>query len=577
MKNKYWIFFLLLNIQLQAQQLQWEKVIQKGWGHKVQLAYPLSDDHIYIQSKVHQSRTIVLENELLILNWDGSIQEMKQTNSEHWSVLPSINGNDVTLIGTGAGGYNCSWCATGMYGQWEYYFVGLPSPEVNTYISTDSYLTELGIWYMNNYPKPCGSFRTSSGSLITAGQSRVERVWDFPVYPKVEFDSLNIPVIGLFPYQTNIGLAFTNSAIYTLDTNAVMGLVAQFPFSIDSVSNISNTSDYLVYSHDTIRHINTSGTVLETLALNPLMDSVFQVQNKNNVFWILGELNGNVVLNSYVSGALQSSFVPDTTKADFRNFVLDINSDRLLLIGYETAVNNKHLILQMYDNQLPAITKSDYSIGISTFDIISGLFVQCHPFIPNYPKAMYSVNVEVMNHSVLPVDSFYINGKWNATFIDEFYCSRICYDSQLVQKVIMHIDPGANVQVKVDFDAGVNPLLPVCFWTSAPNGQPDRDPSDDQMCFDIPLGLNELLIDQEIINVYPNPSVDETHFYFPQHWTSSTITFRISDVTGRTIETNDFSGTELTYSTANLPNGLYWVSFITDDGKMANVPLMVIK
>ncbi|HPH82422.1 MAG TPA: T9SS type A sorting domain-containing protein [Flavobacteriales bacterium] len=581
MNKIYILICILFSLNIQAQQLQWEKVIQKGWEHEILSQFQLNNGKVVLHALTHASGLIVKNNELIYIDWDGTYSDSAYWFVERWTKLRPINNEPEKLIGVGNSDYICAMDFIPPWGYWDFNILNADTKELLNQADPRQYYSEHNLFIdYTEYPFCDGAFMSSTGSWIAIGDTMFQRVHGYEFECRAYLDTLTTSLISLFPFQEDLGLAFSKQAIYTLDTNANLSEINAYNFSIDSVTTTYSDSTYLLICSDSFRICNQTGIILDQLVRTDLMDSIYQVSYKGNQFWVLGELNNVLVLNTYENGVAINSYPLDTSKAQFIRFALNPTNEQFMLIGYESAVINKHLLLQVYDMNAPEIEKSNENIALTAIEFQSVVPWHCGNPSP-YPVYFYGLEylVSIENRSDSTLQSCYINSQWTPSFAATIICNQYCYDEQkAVYLSNLNLAPDSSTTISFEFIvSGVLTPLPICFWTSTPNGQPDRDPSDDQICFDIPLGLNELNTEQTNINVYPNPSKDLTHFYFPENWPTIQLTYRISDLAGRIIETNICHGSQFDYSTTHLPEGLYWVSFKTDDGKTANVPLMVIK
>ncbi len=580
MKNFYLVIFTLLSLNTQAQQLQWEKVIQKGWEHEILSQFQLDNGKVVLHALTHASGSKVKDNELIHIDWDGTYSDSAYWFVERWTKLSQSNNEPEKLIGVGNSEYVCAMDVVLPWGYWDFNILNADTKELLNQADPRQYYSEHNLFIdYTEYPFCDGAFMSSTGSWIAIGDTMFQRVHGVQYECNAFLDTLPISLLCLFPFQEDLGLAFSQHAVYSLDTNANMSEINAFNFTIDSVTTTYSDTNYLLICPDTFRISDQSGNILDQLARVDLIDSIYQVSYKENQFWVLGELNNSVVLNSYENGLFISSFPIDTSKAQFIRFALNPNNQQFMLIGYESAVINKHLLMQVYDINAPSIVKSNENIALTGVDMISVTPSYCgNPFLHAYLYYIqYDITIENRSDSV--IQSLFINSQWEPSWINVYGCNLYCYDYQkTLNKSNLNLAPGASaiLPFSIVVSSSLSPL-PICFWTSTPNGQPDRDPSDDQICFDIPLGLDEINLENNEIRAYPNPTQDITHFIFPENWTNKKIDYCISDLTGRKLEMNQCVGQSLTLSTAHLKEGLYFVVFKMDDGKRATIPLMVLK
>lgn len=443
-------------------------------------------------------------------------------------------------------------------------------------VNSEFYIQNLEAISLDFIP-PSGSFHGSDGTIISAGQTRFERI--LPLGSEgtsLSRSELAMPIIGLFPFHPNLGLAFSLSGLYTLDTNALLNSIQQFPFTIDSVSSAANQTEYLLFSGDTVRLYDTSGVMIDQIITSPLMDTVYQISRKNNDFYVLGKDNDQLVLNIYGSGNLISTFIPDTVKADFRQFVPDPFSGKLMLIGYETAVENAHLLVQMYDLQNTTFEKSNFNLRLNETNLINSYVSQCSLVDSTGRNIM---NFKIENLSASAVDSFYINASWNVDDL-AIFCTNMdfCNDGQFAIKIISNLGPG-DIYTSPDIylQTGNSSIVPACFWVSSPNDQPDRDPSDDKICININVSTADLIKKDLAVKAFPNPASEIIQFHLPEAWKNKMYDLRITDITGRTIKSKKISETNPSDRVGELPDGIYLAIFRSVDGEEIATSFVVSK
>ena len=287
---------------------------------------------------------------------------------------------------------------------------------------------------------------------------------------------------------------------------------------------------------------------------------------------MLGKLAGQLQLNSYTAGALSSTFIPDMSKADFRRFILDPDTNRFMLFGYETAVDNSHLLMQVYSEEITSFQKSDFNIGITSHQFVGTNPTSC--FITYYSR----FDLEILNDSQEPIDSFYINGLWDENSTAGV-CSTywFCYATQFSYAINEHINPGQSVNIEVGIIHGSFSPLPACFWVSSPNDQPDRDPSDDKICININVSTADLIKKDLAVKAFPNPASEIIQFHLPEAWKNKMYDLRITDITGRTIKSKKISETNPSDRVGELPDGIYLAIFRSVDGEEIATSFVVSK
>ena len=77
--------------------------------------------------------------------------------------------------------------------------------------------------------------------------------------------------------------------------------------------------------------------------------------------------------------------------------------------------------------------------------------------------------------------------------------------------------------------------------------------------------------------VYPVPASDQLSFVLPVNWTSANYTLTVIDMTGRSVKSQNGTGTTGSTSVAELAEGIYFAVFNATDGRAARVSFVVAK
>lgn len=192
------------------------------------------------------------------------------------------------------------------------------------------------------------------------------------------------------------------------------------------------------------------------------------------------------------------------------------------------------------------------------------LSVYVEQFPPTDTDTLYSIQggnfrVQVSNTGSVTLHhaDVMIAFDWSQTF---FECGikpafRRHYDN-------LNLAPGESIWLDFgDIEANYQLNLPAqfCFWTAAPNGQPDADHSDDTFCYDYTIPAPEPVA-AGALRISPNPAGAEGFWVERTDEVSEPLVCKLFDATGRLVACERMAPgiSRLHFSTAHLPPGLYY-------------------
>jgi hypothetical protein len=570
-------------ISAHAQVIHWEKVIQNSYEQEIADVINLSNDKVVLKYQNHLSALDIQPFMHAEIAWDGTIGYFDNYPAEHIMEAFDSNG-DAKLLSIGSDRYLCDWCATGFYGEWQFFMKNPQTSALELMSSYGSYSLDTLFqghynYLLGNFPFPKGGFVGPNNEFVGVSGHRFFRVKVDVVgnIDDIRIDSLNENVIGLFPTINNTGIAFSANSLFSLDSDAQSTLIQSFPFTIDSVAKGRSATDFLCISADTFRIIDQSGIILDEFFASDYADAVIQVSPSANGFRMLFKSANSLYLNEYVNDQVINSFQPDTNKIDFKRFIFNTLEDEFMLLGYETSVINKHIVLQKYGALGNGFVPSNNNLAVVSLEGVNTFASNCvgagAPPGLNFPIAYtrLQIRVGVKNNSDVAINSFYLNSDYDFTgvFLNRFLCPINCEDSQFSYKYTETIQPGQTKEVELWFLNGndTNGVFPVCVWVSSPNSEIDRDPADDMQCIDITVGINNLAYENQAVLIYPNPSHDYIQYELPQGFHSSETSIDIFDISGRLIQRR-FSTTNIgMLDLTDAGKGLYIISFTNKSGK----------
>jgi hypothetical protein len=599
MKLLFSLFSLIVfQFTLVAQQLQWEKVYQKGFTHEIKDVKRLpGDKYLIVEDYLASDYRYSYVNQLII-DSVGIVTSI-ETFHEGYRRINQLVGSEPQLISIGKEtGYGCNWCALGYPEEWTVAKFNLMTFEYEPfywYFDEYNIIEQTENWVLTSnghFPEPVGFFFTNDSIATIAGDSGIVRIsYDIEneVINSYKLLETTIQVKGLFQYSDSSGIAFTQDAIYSMNSYGEVEFLLQLPFSIDSIVNAPEIGNFICYSGNSIKYLDSDGNILNDLIPENYFDVVKQFEINATGFRGLGWIDNEIHLKEFVNSLEVLDFIPDTSKFEIQQFAFNETGDAFYLFGNESAVDNKHLLIQKYSNATSSFTKSEFNLGLSDLVGVNTVLYYCKPpmadeWYPNntWPlRATYiSADVTVTNFSAISVDTFYLNGDYEFQGTFPYYntvCNVGCGDSYFSKLFIEHLEPNESKVIRFGFLNGNDALtpLPICVWVTSPNMQPDRNPLDDKSCISVTVGQEEIEAQNSKVYIYPNPAYNQLTLRTDaaDHITSISIV----DSRGRIVlsQTSSTNLTEVNVST--LTNGLYFIQIQQKSGKVSSERIIVQK
>jgi hypothetical protein len=511
------IISLFASFGVQSQVLQWEKAHQRGYQHKLKQIFTTQNGEVILLSKVQRSQSIIFHSEVMRIGWDGTLTWSEQGFSDH--LFPSNPLQTGELMGMGLSPSNCSWCAVGYSPSWSLLPIATQNIQTTNFISS-VYEMNFDITVDQSQTQPTGFFYASNGDFLAFGKNvfyRNDWIGNQDNYTLSKADTLSEEVLYVTASNlADLGFAITPTQAGFIDTLGVFTPQFNFAFTVDSVGSIDSNSEFLLFSANSAYVLSDAFQLVDSVQWLPHFDQCRSMTYQNQTYHLLGTQNGALWVKSISNNQVVGSFEPDTQKVDFRLLASSPSADKFILIGYETSVQNDHLVIQMYGSEAPELEKTNYNLAVTEVVEKPIEAISCLPDAPNpeyYIYRKYAAMVKVSNLGLDTISRFYLNGNWEeVAYYPSFICPFMnCRDSVLSQEFEnMPIPPGEFVWVEVSFLEGLSPIQvqPFCVWVSTPDGQPDRVPEDDQICLDIVLSTEEQEIKQAAFQLWPNPTND---------------------------------------------------------------------
>lgn len=577
------IISLFVSIGLHSQVLQWEKAHQRGYQHKLKQIFTTQNGEVVLLSKVQRSQSIIFHSEVMRIGWDGTLTWSEQGFSDH--LFPSNPSQAGELMGMGISPSNCSWCAVGYSPSWSLLPISTQDIQTTNFIAS-VYDLNFDITIDYSQTKPTGFFYASNGDFLAFGENvfyRNDWMGNEYSYTLSKADTLSEEVLYVTASsQSDLGIAITPTQVGFIDTSGVFTPQVNLGFTVDSVGSIDSNSEFLLYSANSAYVLSDAFQLVDSVQWLPHFDQCRSMTYQNQTFHLLGTQNGVLWVKSISNNQVVGSFEPDTQKVDFRLLASSPSGDKFMLIGYETSVQNDHLVIQMYGSEAQELEKTNYNLAVTEVVEKPIEAISCIPNAPNpeffiYHK--YATMVKVSNLGLDTISRFYLNGYWEqVAYYPSFICSLMnCRDSVLTQEFEnLPIPPGEFVWVEVSFLEGLSPIQvqPFCVWVSTPDGQPDRVPEDDQICLDIVLSTEKQEKKQAAFQLWPNPT--NNGFRIQHNLNGGEHLAKLVDMQGRLLASFPvFASDAWIALPENISAGIYMVQLFNKETLLGTKKLLV--
>jgi len=407
---------LILTLKANAQVLQWEKAHQRGYQHELRQVFTTRDGEVLLLSKVQRSQSKIYEFEVLHVGWDGTLEWNETGLAER--VFPLNPPQPGKVMGMGAAPMNCSRCAVGYSPSWSLQTLNLQDIQAN-FFGASVYMMDIDIPWNFEPQLPRGYFYASNADYLAFGSSIFYRnAWDENMnsYTLVRADSLSETVLYVgASNQADWGFAVTPTQAGFIDTAGVFSPQFDFGFTVDSVGALDSDTAMLLYSASKVYVLSNAFTWVDSLDWQSHLDACRSISYRAGTFHALGEQNGQVWVKSFSNNTLVGSFAPDTQKVDFRYVTVAAQGDRWMLIGTETSVPNKHVVIHVYGAEDVGYLQSNLNLAVVEVVEKPVEVISCLPNAPNpeyYEYHQYAAMVKVQNMGSDSVFSFYLNGTW---------------------------------------------------------------------------------------------------------------------------------------------------------------------
>lgn len=583
-----YLFFIQFSY---AQNLQWEKVYQEGFSHEI-LDFKIIEDDKFLVLQDYLPDDYRSKVKVMFLIDSAEYYGFYYGVSTDYYKFENTPAGERILVTLGVenGGYGCNWCSMGDPYEWVFGKVNMNNYD---YFTSNHFLEyfqpyeELQNWTVSEwgyYLQPIGYFELGDSVMIISHETGFARIaydlenswidsYDLGLHP--------VSLKGLFQLNDSIGLAFSQNEIYHMNAQGNLEFVSSLSYSIDTIFQSNENGFFICRTGDTFRYIDENGTVINELNQNAYFDSVMQFDIKANGFQGLGWINNEIHLKENVDGNDVLDFIPDTTKFVIQRFQFSLDNSAFYLLGYESAVDSKHLLMQKYSNEPSNFIRSNVDLALTSIVALNSRGIYCKPYnADEYPNSTWPIKysliplrIVVTNNSENVINSFFINSDYefqgqNPPTSGAAYCSIYCRDSHFAKlyKDTVTMQPGESKLIEYKLINGTDTItpLPICIWVTSPNFEPDRDPSNDKACIDIQVGLEEIQVSRDDLLIYPNPAFDQLWIKNKDGELFNSI--EIIDYSGKSILKHEKDNSINSIDISQLANGLYLIKLTNNSG-----------
>jgi len=588
------IILILLCLGSFAQELQWERVYQKGFSHEI-LDFRLlqGEDFIVLQDYLPDDYRSKVKTYFLLDSLDVN-DYFYAVSTDYYRITETQAGEkEFVTLGVENSGYGCYWCSLGNPYEWVFSKNNLNNNEClfsNQLWEYELLYEELENWPVGewgNFLKPIGYFELGDSIMIIShenGFARIAYNGEEQMINAYDLGIHSVSLKGLFQLNDTTGLAFSQDGVYHMNELGELEFVAALSYSIDTIFQSNEQGYFICQTGDSLRYIDELGTIINELNPTDYFDSVFQFDIKASGYQGLGMIDNAIHLKENINSNDVLDFIPDTSKFHIKRFQFSADNSAFYLLGYESAVDNKHLLMQKFSIEPSDYLKSNLDIALTSIEALNTIAINCKPYYADewYPgrewPIQYSIiplRLVVTNLSDTVINSFFINSDYEfqgqePLYSSSAFCSIYCRDSHFSQiySDTVSMQPGESKTIYYNVINGTDTItpLPLCIWVTSPNFQPDRNPNNDKVCLQIQVGFEELEVNFEALMIYPNPTNDRLSIQTSEGELINTI--EIFDYLGKSVLRQNESNTIQTIDVSTLSAGLYLINLFEKSGKV---------
>lgn len=527
---KHTLFFVFLLCRgiladLPGQELFFEKTLKSGFSQHIGQVSRTAAGDLLMSWVSAPSLSYSSVPQAVLTDSLGNIKWLKNVVGSRYSYLRDSVGN-MAFFGTP---FFCDWCATGVYGEWNYQLVDAAGRDY-AHERVNHYMWDVNVpYHLLPFPLPVGAVLSADGWIISAGNNYLQRVKATGV--SYIYDTLPFIVRGLFSYGASTGLMVSSDHFYEINSAAEITAAYPLNYSVESIKDLGE-GRLLVFSGDSCMVTDTTGTILGTYRNRGDFSSIRDVRLREDAFWILGKSGGEYRIKQWRDTAYTIQLSMDTT--DFEPVAFEIWSKHLIVLGYEYTGQNRHIIMRSIPLDGSAGDDGALDVSLDAIVAVDSYETSCIS-IPEITRkgSFFKVKVQLTNHSEKEINTLALNVKWTPWYLNNTYCVEWCYEPRYSSGFgELHLAPGESTEILLGpFHDGQlsGKKTPFCVWVSAPDGKRDPNAGNDMLCDEFSVGEAPVEAPASY-QVFPNPAGTGIRLTGQG---MATMQYRLFDITGK--------------------------------------------
>jgi len=561
--------FLCFNFTSYSQFLVKEGVIQELYDYHIENTELLPNNTINITGYggINRNRGSFYIN--YGFNWQGNLENSNIRNvAQDFHYVKNPTTQSTEIWSTGINRVFCVDCMVGMYGNWSIFKEDLVNGEYSVIDPYQYYYDEPYYQGMfnNNYPSCKGLVYTSSGKIITASDDVFCKMpTNNDVYGDFLLNVLSVNSLAILPFVSDTFLVVSNQVVVKMDTLGNVFPHSTLPFTIDKIDQFTD-STYLVTSGRKYFIMDLTLNFLDSLDLNSIPYFIHSVRYKNNTFYALISNNNihKIISGNSLTNTTEWQIDSEGFKPQF--FEVNLSGDSTFVFGYETGHQNFHLMYQLYANTDAAYIKSNFDVTLG--NLVSSVIppFSCNAGNITYDFIDFTPTFQVLNNTSETITELYVNGDYTFQSLN-FGCNyNPCIDSRFYQKLNVFIAPFSE-QIITFPSILINSnqlIINYCYWLTAPEGQADRNPSDNMACDLINVGVENIEAAMSF-NLYPNPTTNIITIQLENN-NLGTKNIQVLSVIGKLVNNIQSNDSTIILDLSKEAKGIYFIQVSDNNG-----------
>ncbi|MBA3666000.1 MAG: T9SS type A sorting domain-containing protein [Bacteroidetes bacterium] len=326
---------------------------------------------------------------------------------------------------------------------------------------------------------------------------------------------------GQFISKTNLGLKNISACILLPNNNILLSAKQAIVNSLIEISPTGATVNMTTfpallkkmtfYNGQKIIGLGTNGILYKTSTSYNYTGnsssalSVKDYASKNDSLFIIASSPERYMISDT---AFNTSYTSTTTTQQITQRSICLNGNKVAILSDSKATTGfvgwgQHTFVSL--NEINKFSSNNFSSDVAVISVTAdSSYSQC-PF-PNYCSSYLRAKIKVRNKGNTQINSF----KLNCYMYPQIDCGSNFYQEQFSGLALMpgdSITVTTNTFVQKTISSPSNPNVTYCFYSSVPNGETDKNFSDNEICapFNFPTGVNEIPILNSQPILSPNP------------------------------------------------------------------------